>query len=192
MNNTLRTLGTLAALTASASVSAHTGHGTETLFTGLAHPLGLDHLLAMVAVGVWSAAALPIGQRITGPATFMAALLAGALAGAAGLVLSGTEALIALSVVVFGAMLAFAQRIPARGGLVLVGLAALMHGLAHGAELPAGGGFVGYALGFLATTALLHSAGLGLGHAMLRLHGVAWRLLGTGVGVTGLVLLTRV
>ena len=63
---TLRALGAVAALAATGAAQAHTGHSTESLFAGLAHPLGLDHLLAMVAVGTWSAVALPAGRR--GPA----------------------------------------------------------------------------------------------------------------------------
>ncbi|MGR6806992.1 HupE/UreJ family protein [Sphaerotilus natans] len=188
---TLRTLGAIAALAATGAAQAHTGHGTDSLFAGLAHPLGLDHLLAMVAVGTWSAVALPAGRRAAGPATFLAALLAGAVAGAAGLALPLTETAIAASVLLFGLMLAFARQVPVGAGLALTAAAALMHGLAHGAELPAGGLFAGYAAGFVVTTALLHAAGLGLGRAMAHLQTRVWQALGGAVGLTGLVLLAR-
>jgi urease accessory protein len=188
---TLRTLGAIAALAATGAAQAHTGHGTDSLFAGLAHPLGLDHLLAMVAVGTWSAVALPAGRRVAGPATFLAALLAGAVAGAAGLALPLTETAIAASVLLFGLMLAFARQVPVGAGLALTAAAALMHGLAHGAELPAGGLFAGYAAGFVVTTALLHAAGLGLGRAMAHLQARVWQVLGGAVGLTGLVLLAR-
>ena len=145
----------------------------------------------MVAVGTWSAVALPAGRRVAGPATFLAALLAGAVAGAAGLALPLTETAIAASVLLFGLMLAFARQVPVGAGLALTAAAALMHGLAHGAELPAGGLFAGYAAGFVVTTALLHAAGLGLGRAMADLQVRVWQALGGAVGLTGLVLLAR-
>ena len=67
------------------TAQAHTGHGTHSLMEGLVHPFGLDHLLAMVAVGVWSVSALPQGKAWQGPATFLLALVASAVLGAAGL-----------------------------------------------------------------------------------------------------------
>jgi urease accessory protein len=88
-------------------------------------------------------------------------------------------------------MLAFARQVPVGAGLALTAAAALMHGLAHGAELPAGGLFAGYAAGFVVTTALLHAAGLGLGRAMAHLQARVWQVLGGVVGLTGLVLLAR-
>ena len=66
------------------AAQAHTGHGTHSLMEGLAHPFGLDHLLAMLAVGVWSVSALPQGKAWWGPATFLLALVASAALGAAG------------------------------------------------------------------------------------------------------------
>ncbi|MBZ8140980.1 urease accessory protein UreJ [Rubrivivax gelatinosus] len=181
-----------AAALAAAPAMAHTGHDTNTLAAGLAHPLGLDHLLAMVAVGLWSAAALQGAQRLAGPALFMAALLGGAVAGAAGVGHALVEPAIAASVVVLGLMLAFARRLPASAGLLLVAVAGSLHGLAHGAELPAAGGFAGYALGFLAATALLHAIGLAAAPRLLALPAVVWRALSGGVALAGVLLLTRV
>jgi urease accessory protein len=176
-------------LLAAGPALAHTGHGADTLFQGLAHPLGLDHLLAMVAVGLWSARALPGAQRWAGPAVFMLAMAAGGLLGAAGLMLPGLESAIALSVAMFGAMLVWAHRLPAAAGLAAVAAAALLHGLAHGAEGPGSAGFMAYAAGFLATTAALHAAGL---LAATRLHKAGprlWAALGAGLGLASVALL---
>jgi urease accessory protein len=134
----LRGTAALALALAAGTAAAHTGHGTESLFEGLAHPLGLDHLLAMVAVGVWSAAAFDGARRWLAPLTFLAAMTAAALLAMAGASLPFVEHGIALSVTLFGAMLAFPRRVPAVPGLALVAAAAALHGLAHGAELPAG------------------------------------------------------
>ena len=189
---TMKRILSLAVLLGTATAaSAHTGHGTHSLFAGLAHPFGLDHLLAMLAVGLWSARVLPAAQRWQGPLCFLSAMSLGALLGAVGVSLPGTELAIAASVVVMGAMLLAGERLPQRSGLGLIAAAAALHGLAHGAELPAGGLFAGYATGFVATTALLHAAGLGLGRAMADLQVRVWQALGGAVGLTGLVLLAR-
>jgi urease accessory protein len=161
------TLLTLLALAAGAA-QAHTGHGTSSLFDGLAHPLGLDHLLAMVAVGVWSVGALPAGKTWWGPATFLLALLLGTAGGAAGVTPPYLEQALALSVLLFGLLLVLAQRaVPLAPGLGLVALAASLHGLAHGAEAPATG-LAGYATGFLMSTAVLHLGGVAAGLAIRR------------------------
>lgn len=145
---------------ASGAAQAHTGHGASSFFDGLAHPLGLDHLLAMVAVGVWSVSALPAQKTWQGPATFLLALVLSAMLGASGFVVPYLEHAISLSVVVLGLMLVLARRgLPVAAGLGLVGLAASLHGLAHGAEAP-NTGFVGYAAGFLLTTSALHLSGM--------------------------------
>lgn len=147
---------------------AHTGvvphsHG---FVLGFTHPLfGLDHLLAMVAVGLWSAAALP-GRLWLGPATFLAGMLGGAGLQAMGIALPQVEGLIALSVLALGLMTAFALRVPASAALVITGLFALGHGHAHMAE--AAGDATTYLLGFLVATALIHGAGIGLGTLLLR------------------------
>jgi urease accessory protein len=155
----------LLALAASSLAQAHTGHGASSFFDGLEHPFGLDHLLAMVAVGVWSVSALPAQKAWWGPATFLLALGLSAMLGAAGFMVPYLEHAISLSVVAFGLMLVFARRgWPVALGLGLVALAASLHGLAHGAETP-DTGFAGYAVGFLLTTTALHASGVmaGLG-----------------------------
>ena len=172
------------------TAQAHPGHGATSLMEGLSHPFGLDHLLAMVAVGVWSVSALPAGKAWWGPATFLLALVASAALGTLGLGLPYLEHGVALSVVLFGLMLVLARRpLPAALGLGLVAAAASLHGLAHGAETPAGG-FAGYAAGFLLTTAALHSAGVfaGLGLRRWLAQRSAWALggLGTALGAAGI------
>ena len=185
---------TLVALAGAASVaSAHTGHGTESLFEGLAHPLAADHLLAMLAVGLWSAVALPGAQRWLGPLSFLAAMTFAAALGAAGAALPFGEVGIALSVAVFGAMLIAGRRLQANAGLALIAAGAALHGLAHGAELPAGGSFLAYAAGFLVVTAALHVAGVGIGAALREARAAVWRVLGSAFGGAGFVLLlTRI
>jgi urease accessory protein len=192
--STLRTtLGTAALSLFAGAAQAHTGHGTSSLFEGLVHPFGADHLLAMVAVGLWSAAALPARRAWWGPATFLLALVLSAAAGAAGLQPPFLEHMVALSVVVFGAMLVLSRtRMPVAAGLGVVALAASMHGLAHGSETPATG-FAGYAIGFVLTTAVLHAGGVFGGMAIQRLLDVrraklAMGGLGAVLGMAGLYL----
>lgn len=174
------------------AAQAHTGHGTHSLLEGLVHPFGLDHLLAMVAVGVWSVAALPRDKAWQGPATFLLALVISAALGAAGVTVPYLEHAISLSVVLFGLMLVVAQRgLPVPLGLGLIAAASSLHGLAHGAETPETG-FAGYAAGFLLTTAVLHVSGVGLGLAIQRWlgerRGAVLGGLGAAVGAAGLYL----
>lgn len=178
-------------LAAASAASAHTGHGTHSLAEGLAHPFGLDHLLAMLAVGVWSATALKGVQRWAGPATFLGAMTVGAALGAAGLALPLTEVGIAASVAVLGLMLLAGRQLPQRAGLLLIALAASLHGLAHGAEMPVGGSFAAYAAGFALTTALLHTAGVGLGVALAQAQAWVWRSAALATTAAGLVLMAR-
>ncbi|MDO9315423.1 MAG: HupE/UreJ family protein [Burkholderiaceae bacterium] len=192
MNTLTRRLAVGASLLALAgTAAAHTGHGTHGFLEGLEHPFGLDHLLAMVAVGAWSAAALTGLRRWLGPLTFLGAMAVGAAAGVAGVSLPSVEAGIATSVVLMGAMLIFARQLSPALGLVLVAASASLHGLAHGAEMPAGAGFASYATGFLLTTALLHAGGLALGLRIDRARDWAWRIAGSALGAAGLVMLVR-
>lgn len=180
------------------SAAAHPGHGAigdHGVLAGFAHPLGIDHLLAMVAVGLWSALVLPAGRRMHGPAAFIAAMLTGAVAGRALGAPVLVEPALALSVLAFALLIAVPRLLSDRGGLVMVALAGLLHGLAHGAELPAAAGFAGYAFGFVATTALLHAAGLALGAQLARLPqrlaGWSTRAVAGGLGAAALVVLVH-
>ena len=175
---------------------AHTGHGTSGLLSGVLHPFGLDHLLAMIAVGVWSVSVLPRDKAWWGPATFMAALIVSAAFGASGFSVPYLETLITLSVVLFGAMLGISRtKLPVRFGLCAIATAASLHGLAHGAETPETG-FASYALGFLLTTASLHLGGVMLGlsiqNHLKRQAPLAFQLLGFGCGSAGLYLLSHI
>lgn len=188
-------------LAAAGTAFAHPGHpGSDGvaqagILAGFVHPLGLDHLLAMLAVGLWSATALPAGRRLQGPAAFLAAMVGGAVLGR-GLALPGlVEPALAISVLVFGGLLAVPRLLNASTGLALVLLAGGLHGLAHGAELPEAANFAGYAFGFVATTALLQAAGLALGGQIRmlpqRLAGWSTRALASGFGLAGLALLLQ-
>ncbi len=176
------TLGLLLAATASAA-SAHTGVGVATgLSAGLVHPLlGLDHLIAMLAVGLWAGR---LGGRALWllPLAFIALAAAGAGAALVLPALPMAELGIVASLVVFGALLAFEVRLANIWAMALVGFFALFHGHAHGAEVPAAAAWATYGLGFLATTALLHLAGIGLGR-WLTASSPRW--LGAIVALTG-------
>jgi len=194
-HSTLRGLGVAALGLLAGLAQAHTGHGTSGISEGLAHPFGADHLLAMVAVGIWSVAALPASKAWWGPATFLLALIASASLGAAGVSVPFLEQLISLSVVLFGVMLVLSrQKMPVAMGLGLVALAASLHGLAHGAETPETG-FAAYAAGFLATTAFLHIGGVAIGAAIRRTlaEKTPWVMAGLGTlfGSAGLYLFSQ-
>lgn len=156
--------------------SAHPGHGPEIgLAAGFAHPFGgFDHLLAMIAVGLW-AAQLGGRARWIVPGAFVGAMALGGALGMAGLQVPFVEQGIVASLLVLGVLIVAALRMPPALGALLVGLFALFHGYAHGAEMPAAGGALGFGLGFVAATATLHLAGLALGTGLIgrRLEPVA-------------------
>lgn len=142
---------------------AHTGEDLGGFATGFLHPVsGMDHVVAMLAVGLW-------GGILGKPALWMLPILfplamavAGA-AGAAGIPLPGVETGIALSGVVLGLAVLFAARAPLWIAMTLVGAFALFHGHAHGTELPASANALQYAVGFVVATGLLHLLGIGIG-----------------------------
>ena len=143
---------------------AHPGHGAASgLASGLAHPLsGLDHLCAMIAVGLW--AAQRGGRALWAvPLAFVAVMSLGAIAGLGGQPLPFMEQGIAASVLVLGILIAAALRLPLTASLAVVGVFALFHGYAHGAEMPATASGFAYGAGFVAATAGLHLLGIGLG-----------------------------
>ena len=184
----LTTLFLVTATPAFAHVGQHLGFSAA---SGFAHPLmGLDHLAAMIAVGLW--AAMAGGRRIwVWPAAFVAAMLAGGFIGHAGIELPQVEPAIALSVAVFGALVAAGVSAPVPLGAALVAVFAIFHGHAHGAEAPAEG-CAGYALGFAAATALLHLAGIGIGLGLQRSVGtLPVRALGAATAVLGVFILMQ-
>ncbi len=157
----LRILTTAAALSlVAAPAFAHTGAGTAGGFAaGVAHPmLGLDHLLAMVAVCAWGAL---LGGRAVWlvPAAFVVAMLAGGALAMSGIALPMVETAIALSVVVLGALVAVNARLGVGVGAAVVAVFAVFHGHAHGSELATGLSVAGYTAGFALATILLHAAG---------------------------------
>lgn len=176
---------------AQAHVGPDAGH-TATFFNGLAHPVsGMDHLLAMVAVGLWSAVAMP-AQRWLAPAVFVGAMTVGALLAHLGLALplgDSLEWLIAGSVVLLGALLLSGAALPAAAGLALIGTSALFHGTAHGLEMAVGASFVAYGAGFVVATSLLHFGGVGLGVVLHKVRAVLPRVAGALIGGAGVFLL---
>jgi urease accessory protein len=173
---------------------AHTGHGAaEGFLHGLAHPIfGPDHLLAMLAVGLWSGFVLPT-RFWAGAATFLAAMAAGAGLSWAGVPIPGVETLIVGSVIVFGLLVLLARpgqgRAATLASLAAIAVFAACHGHAHATE--ATGAVALYLTGFLTSTAALHLAGIGLARSVA--DGSAARRVQQGLGAliaaSGLVML---
>lgn len=147
---------------------------------GLTHPLfGLDHLLAMVAVGLWSVY-LSRQMMWVGPIGFVSMMSLGFVLGLVSPPWLGLESGIALSVLILGAMIAFRTQLSMGSALAIIGLSGLLHGFAHGVETE--GLAVFYALGMILTTALLHASGVVLGRTIQE----NWaRWIGGGVALSG-------
>ncbi|CAO3362213.1 urease accessory protein [Azospirillum palustre] len=184
----------LAGLVLPAVADAHTFGAHDAGFAhGFLHPIGgWDHLLAMVAVGLW--AAQRGGAALWAlPAAFVTAMIGGGLLGMTGIELPAVELGIAGSVIALGALIAAQSRLSLPVSLVVVSAFALFHGHAHGAEMPEAAQPLLYGLGFALATALLHGAGVG---AALSLRGVvrggtgalALRGLGAAIGLSGVAL----
>ena len=158
------------------SAQAHSG-----IDAGWLHPLtGLDHFLAMVAVGAWSA---QIGGRAIWlvPGAFVLCMFCGGLLGMSMIDLQGLEVGITLSVIALGAAIALHQRMPTVVAALGVGLFGMLHGYAHGYEMPVIDDKVGYTLGFLATTATLHLVGAFGALGLMRVQGGGKILRGLGL-----------
>jgi urease accessory protein len=180
----------LLVLLAPAGAEAHLlgAHGAG-LAQGLAHPFaGIDHLLAMVAVGLW--AAQRGGRALWAvPLAFVAMMALGGALGIAGAPLPLVEPGIAGSLVVLGLLVALALRLPLAAAMAVVGAFAVFHGHAHGTELPEAMAPVAYAAGFVLATAALHGVGVAAGLALRRPMGQALvRASGAGVALAGLAL----
>jgi urease accessory protein len=167
---------------------AHDGTGLAGGFaSGFMHPLGgLDHMLAMVAVGLWGAF---LGRPlvIALPVIFPTVMAIGAVLGMANVPIPPVEWGIALSVVVLGALIVGQVRAPVWLASLIVAVFAVFHGYAHGQELPSAADPVGYSVGFVLSTGLLHVVGIGLG-LLHRWQGgvVATRAMGGLIGLSGL------
>jgi urease accessory protein len=174
---------------------AHVGHGDAPGFlNGFQHPVGgLDHVLAMVLVGIL---AFQLGQRAfyALPASFVALMAAGGALGIAGINVPFVEAGIAMSIVALGLAVAFRAKASVLAMMALVGLFAVFHGHAHGAEMPADISGFSYGAGFTLATALLHAAGLGFGSSLGRRDtgAAALRLAGAFAGAFGLAALVGI
>lgn len=172
---------------APAAALAHPGHdGAGGLLHGFVHPLtGIDHVLAMIAVGVLTAG---YGSRALWlvPMSFLVAMAAAGVIGMAGIPVQIVEAGIGLSVVVLGLMIAFQFKPPTLVATVVVGFFALFHGYAHGSEMPNGLAGLSFAAGFLIATALLLGAGVGIGLIVQR-RTLSRRLFQAGGGAIALV-----
>ena len=168
---------------------AHTfGSQGAGLIAGLTHPfVGLDHLLAMIAVGIWAG---QLGGRAVWliPLTFVSVMAAAATLASFGLLLPLMEPAIACSVLVLGLLIAGSVRLPTSVGGLLVSLFAVFHGYAHGLELPQAASPILYGAGFVLATALLH--GLGIGFARnSRQHKMLQRIAGYSlIAASGLLL----
>lgn len=169
---------------ASGAALAHPGHAENGFVSGLMHPLlGVDHLLAMLAVGYW-AARFKGGARWLMPAAFVGCMGAGALVS-----LPFVEPMIALSVLVLGLAVAIAVRFEAWIGALLVAVFALYHGQAHFTEIPEGASAAAFAAGMLLATALLHLSGMFIALWLARFGGWPQRALGAGTALAGAWLL---
>ncbi|MBZ0167797.1 MAG: HupE/UreJ family protein [Candidatus Omnitrophica bacterium] len=168
------------------------GVGQSGFWNGFHHPIsGLDHVLAMVSVGLWGAILGPPAVWVL-PVAFPLIMTLGAVAGILGLNLPAVELGIILSVVLLGGVIAFKFRPGLPFAVLIVSFFAVFHGYAHGAELPENAGAVGYSIGFVVATGLLHLTGILLG-LIDRLPFGDRVLQGGGVviAVTGIFLLVR-
>ncbi len=179
------------ALLAADGAQAHVAEGAIGGFvSGFLHPvLGYDHLLAMLAVGLWGA---QMGGRSvwTLPVTFPLVMAFGGVLGMAGVLLPSVELGIALSVLVLGLAIAFAWRPFEPVALLIIAAFAVFHGYAHGAELPSAADPAAYSVGFVIATGLIHVAGIGIGLAIGKLlDGLVSRGLGGAIAAGGLYFL---
>lgn len=169
---------------------AHTGAGeTAGFIHGFSHPIGgADHLLALLAVGLWAA---QLGGRAVWavPGTFVGVMVLGGVLGFTGVALPFIEAGILVSVLVLGILIAGVFRFPVLYSAVIVGCFAVFHGYAHGVEMPATLSAGSYTVGFALATALLHAAGMGLGTLLQKTHlQSVTRLAGGAVALGGVYL----
>ena len=184
----------LAVLLASARIAlAHEEQGqTQGFLTGVWHPIsGLDHVLAMIAVGLWGAQ-LGMPAIWILPVTFPMVMAFGGFLGLAGIALPGVEIGIALSTLVLGVMVAFERKPPLWVAAAIVGAFAIFHGHAHGTELPPGQSGLAYSIGFVAATGSLHGVGILIG----LVHGwpmgkMALRCAGGAIALAGVWFLWR-
>jgi urease accessory protein len=180
----------MAFVVATAPALAHTGEGTGGFLAGLMHPVfGPDHVVAMVAVGLWGVfLGAPAIWML--PVVFPLVMAFGGVLGILGVPIPGVETGIASSAVVLGLMVALAARPPLWAAAVLVGAFAIFHGYAHGKELPDGANAIAYSVGFVIATGLLHLCGIAFGLLTRWPFGkLAVRAAGGAIAATGVAYL---
>lgn len=173
------------------AVGAHVdGAQAAGFITGLQHPWsGLDHVLAMIAVGLWGAQLGSPAMWVL-PIAFPMMMALGAMMGLLGIPIPGVEVGIALSAIVLGAMILFEVRLKLAVAIAIVGIFAIFHGHAHGTELPAGQSGLMYSMGFVIATGCLHGLGVALGLVHhLPVGRLALRGAGTFIAAMGLFFL---
>ena len=178
---------TVLALFAQPLYAHTTGHTAGGFGLGFAHPLlGGDHLLAMLAVGVWAAHLRGRALWLL-PSAFVAALLVGMQIGRGAGAVPWVEPMVAASLLILGLMIALQLRPAATAAIAVVSVFGLVHGHAHGAEMV--GALIPYAAGMMLASLLLHGAGIGLGLMLQRAQLQLYRLSGAGVAIAGTALL---
>lgn len=195
MKSTIQLSAGLAALAVSGLALAHPGHEAAAgLAAGFAHPFtGLDHLLAMLAVGLWAAQS---GGRplYAMPLAFVAAMLAGALLGMSGTLTfapAAVESLIAASVLVLGLLVALRAHVGIAAAAMLVSGFALFHGIAHGSEMVSGSGAASaFICGFVLATLSLHVVGIAIGR-VLQDSRIAMRAAGLPIALAGVAFMAQ-
>ncbi len=186
MSISLPTLMAIALMSLAGTAAAHSGdHAVHGFVSGVTHPwFGLDHLLAMLAVGLW--ATQQGGRALWAvPLSFVLAMVLGGVLASAGMALPYVETGIAVSVLMLGLLLVWQQRLPLALGVSLVAVFALFHGFAHGLEMPLAATPLLYGLGFVLATSLLHAIGVFAG---LRLQ-THLRIAGAVIAVSGAAIL---
>jgi len=189
-NATAKFLLTVFLLGASSGAFAHPSHNVSGFAAGIIHPLsGLDHLLAMVAVGLWAAQGNTKkrgGRKVwLLPATFITMLAVGAVIAMRWQTLPLIESGIAASVLALGLLVALSKQLPLIASVAITALFGLLHGYAHGLELPQSAAPAAYALGFLVVTASLHLSGVAMGVATRKRYAILSKLLGGAIAVSG-------
>ncbi len=182
---------TLLLVLAAVPAFAHEQSGQAAGFlTGLKHPVsGLDHVLAMISVGLWGA---QLGSPAVWllPVVFPMVMAFGGFLGLLGVPLPGTEVGIALSAILLGIMVAIEAKPPVWAAATLVGFFGIFHGYAHGTELPAGENALLYSVGFVIATGCLHAVGIGIGVVHRWNAGrIALRVAGAAVALAGVYFL---
>jgi urease accessory protein len=190
MKNFKKSAAALAALTLLPTLAhAHPGHSAAGFPEGFAHPLlGLDHILAMLAVGLW---AVQLGGRALWlvPASFVGAMVLGGALGMSGFALPMVEQGILASVLILGVLIAAAARLPIAASALIVGVFSVFHGFAHGAEMPGAASAIFYGSGFVLATALLHACGIAAGAMTSRIAQAQWIRAAGGMIAVAAVLL---